>query len=70
MAELPDHSIGTKFLWKGRGKGEKDIVMTVIKVTKRTVKMRAHQGWTCTFREKHRALTCGTLVRLSNLRSV
>lgn len=61
--DLPEHPVDSRWLWKG-DPGEPDTFLTVIKVTKNTVTMRADEGWTVCFGEKRKALRSGKLVRL------
>ena len=63
ISDLPDHPVDSRWLWKGEP-GEPDTFLTVIKVTKNTVTMRADEGWTVCFGEKRKALRSGKLVRV------
>jgi hypothetical protein len=64
LESLPDHPVGSRWLWKG-DPGESDVFLTVIKVTKNTVTMRADEGWSVQFREKQKAFRAGKLSRLA-----
>jgi hypothetical protein len=66
LNELPDHPVGSKWLWADSN-GYLD-TLTVIKVTKRKVTMLFDNGETVEFLDKEKALRSGKLLKLGDCR--
>lgn len=63
-AFLPDHSRGTRWVWRSSVPGEPDLRLTVVRVTRRTVRMVSDCGVSVTFHDKYRALRSRALFRV------
>ncbi len=62
-SEVPDHPVGSRWIWLGDGADDEDANLIVTKVTKKTITMMFDNGETVQFLNKEKTLTSKKIIR-------